>query len=504
MSESSNPVKISSGKLKSLRTEADMSALVYGKVQPQAVQVEEVVLGALMLDKDAMPIVIEILRPVSFYRNSHQLIYEAMLHLFEHSEPVDILTVHESLKKAGKLDDIGGVGYLVELTNKVASAANIEYHARIIAQKFIQRELIRVSTTIIQDAFEDTKDVFELLDDAESYLFDITQTNLNRTVQPLGQLAVKAQKQWELLSQKEEGLTGVPSGFVELDKVTSGWQKSDLIIVAARPGMGKTSFTLALARNAAMDFTRPVAIFSLEMSSLQLTQRLISMESEIQGNKLRNAQLEDYEWQQLHTAVDKMDSVPIFIDDTPAINVFELRAKCRRLKLHNDIQMIIIDYLQLMSAGPDQKRGNREQEISSISRSLKSMAKELDVPVIALSQLSRAVETRGGVKRPQLSDLRESGAIEQDADLVVFIYRPDYYEVEDPTVPKGLAEIIIAKHRNGPLDTVNLRFVNKLAKFMDMSELDMDDLSGPELFNPGSNIITRPSRLNETDDEIPF
>lgn len=504
MSESTNPVKLSGGKLKSLRPETDLSNFVYGKIQPQAVPVEEVVLGALMLDKDAMPIVIEILRPASFYKQSHQLIYDAMLHLFEHSEPVDILTVHEALKKNGKLDEAGGVGYLVELTNKVASAANIEYHARIIAQKHIQRELIRVSTQIINDAFEDTKDVFELLDDAESYLFNITQTNLNRTVQPLGSLAVKAQKQWEILAQKEEGMIGVPSGFPDLDKITSGWQNSDLIIVAARPGMGKTSFTLALGRNAAMDFNKPVAIFSLEMSSLQLTQRLISMESEIQSNKLRSAQLEDYEWQQLHTAVDRMDRVPIFIDDTPAINVFELRAKCRRLKLHHDIQLIVIDYLQLMSGGPDQKRSNREQEISTISRSLKSMAKELDVPVIALSQLSRAVETRGGIKRPQLSDLRESGAIEQDADLVIFIYRPEYYEVEDPTVPKGLSEIIIAKHRNGALGTVNLRFVSKFAKFADMHELDFDEIGDGELFNPGGNIITRPSRLNEDDEDIPF
>ena len=504
MSESTNPVKLGGGKLKSLRQEGDLSNLVYGKIQPQAIPVEEVVLGALMLDKDAMPIVIEILRPESFYKQSHQLIYKAMHHLFEHSEPVDILTVHEALKKNGHLEDVGGVGYLVELTNKVASAANIEYHARIIAQKHIQRELIRVSTQIINDAFEDTKDVFELLDDAESYLFDITQTNLNRTVQPLGSLAIKAQKQWELLSQKEDGLTGVPTGFVDLDKVTSGWQKSDLVIIAARPGMGKTAFTLALGRNAAMDFNKTVAIFSLEMSNLQLTQRLISMESEIPSGKLRNAQMEDYEWQQLHTAVDKMDGVPIFIDDTPAINVFELRAKCRRLKLHHDVQLIIIDYLQLMSGGPDQKRGNREQEISSISRSLKSMAKELDVPVIALSQLSRAVETRGGVKRPQLSDLRESGAIEQDADLVIFIYRPEYYEVEDPTLPKGLAEIIIAKHRNGPLATVNLRFVDKFAKFTDMHEIDFDEIPDGDLFNPTGNIITRPSKLNDEDEEIPF
>ena len=364
--------------------------------------------------------------------------------------------------------------------------------------------MIRVSTTIINDAFEDTKDVFELLDDAESSLFDITQKNLNQSFQHLGALAHNAQKEIEIISQREEGLIGVPTGFTDLDKLTSGWQKSDLVIVAARPGMGKTAFTLTLARNAAVDYRKPVAMFSLEMSSVQLTKRLISMESEISATKLKNAQLEEYEWQQLHTTVEKMGEVPLYIDDTPAINIFELRAKCRRLKMQHDIQLIIIDYLQLMSGAPDQKKGNREQEISAISRALKGMAKELDVPVIALSQLSRAVETRGGVKRPQLSDLRESGAIEQDADMVIFIYRPEYYGEEDPTLPPGLAEIIIAKHRNGALDTVNLKFVKHLAKFQDMSNWDLDSDTTDMFADVDSgNVITRQSKLNE-DDEIPF
>lgn len=297
----------------------------------------------------------------------------------------------------------------------------------------------------------------------------------------------------------------MPAGFTELDRITNGWQRSDLIIVAARPGMGKTAFTLSLARNAALDFNKPVAFFSLEMSALQLTHRLMSMVAEIPGSKLRNAQLEDYEWQQLNSAVERFSEVPIYIDDTPAINIFELRAKCRRLKMHHDIQLIVVDYLQLMSSGPDSKRGTREQEISSISRALKTMAKELDVPVIALSQLSRAVETRGGNKRPQLSDLRDSGAIEQDADIVLFIYRPDYYEMEsDPTIAKDQAEILISKHRNGALGTVNLKFISQYAKFTDPSDDFFSDLPVKGAGDNYNSIITRPSRMNEDDEPIPF
>ena len=503
MSDTNQPVKsVGSGRLKTIRPDSDLTNIVFGKLPPQAIPLEEVVIGALIIDNNALAMVMDILVPSSFYKKAHQHIYEAILQLFEHSQPIDLLTVNEALTKAGTIDEVGGVNYLVDLSNKVGSAANIEYHARIIAQKHIQRELIRVSTNIINDSFEDTKDVFELLDEAENGLFNITQQNLNRSFEHLGRLAIQAQDQIEKTSQQSEGLIGVPTGFADLDKITSGWQKSDLIIVAARPGMGKTAFTLALAKNAAIDYKKPVAMFSLEMSSLQLTTRLISMESEISGTKLRNAQLEEYEWQQLHTTVEKLADVPLFIDDTPAINIFELRAKCRRLKMQHDVQLIIIDYLQLMSGGPDQKRGNREQEISSISRALKGMAKELEVPVIALSQLSRAVETRGGVKRPQLSDLRESGAIEQDADMVIFIYRPDYYELDDPTTPKDLAEIIIAKHRNGALDTVNLRFVKQYARFENMGQIDFNDL--PDMFGDTGNIITRPSRLNEEEDDVPF
>lgn len=479
------------------------------KVQPQAIPLEEAVLGALMLDKDALIVVIDILRPESFYLNAHQIIFRCIMKLFEKMQPVDLLTVTEEVKKAGELEIIGGAYYLVELTNRVASAANIEFHARIIAQKHIQRELIRISTSVIQDAYEDTTDVFDLLDKAEQGLFEITEQNLSRGSETMSSLVTKAVKMLEDMAGKESGLTGVPSGFTNLDRITSGWQPSDLIIVAARPGMGKTSYTLAIARNAAMDFGKGVAFFSLEMSNVQLVQRLISMEAEIPGSKLRSGQLEDYEWQQLNSAIEKLSEAPIFIDDTPGINVFELRAKCRRLKMQHDIQMVIIDYLQLMTGGSDQK-GNREQEISMISRSLKGLAKELNIPVIALSQLSRAVETRGGAKRPQLSDLRESGAIEQDADIVSFIYRPEYYQImedEEGNSLKDVGEIIIAKHRNGSLETIKLKFTPQFAKFSNLEDPDFANFEDNLYNDSAAKPITLQSSMNrpETGDgDIPF
>lgn len=828
---------------------SDLSSFVFGKVQPQALQLEEAVLGALMLDKDALPAVMDILRPESFYTEAHQAIYRAITELFRGSKPIDLLTVTEELRKMGAIETIGGSYHLVELTNRVGSAANIEYHARIISQKHIQRELIKVSTSIIKDAYEDSTDVFDLLDKAEQSLFSITETNLSRSFEGMNTLAGKLLKQIELLSQKKDGLTGVPTGFTELDRLTSGWQPSDLVIVAARPSMGKclakgtpvmlfdgtlknveditvgdllmgddstprrvlslargreqmywvrqkhgmdyrvneshilslkrsrnegthrhgevenieikdylnksakwktnykgykvgvefadtplsiepyfmglwlgdgktdssriytqdkevvdylaayadrldarlsvteehrcpgytiarvfgkdapmdsvqgelrrvgvlgnkhipknyllnsrkkrlellaglidsdgflnaghggtyeitskhehlarqikylcdtlgyrtsinskiakitsigyestvwrvrfngnvdeipvriarkkaekwtdgrdwkvtgitveadivddyygfeidgnhlfllgdctvthnTAFTLSLARNAAMEFGKGVALFSLEMSNLQLVQRLVSMESEVGSSKLRTGQLEPHEWQQLHTSIEKMSKAPIFIDDTPGINVFELRAKCRRLKAQHDIQLIIIDYLQLMTGGTEGHRGgNREQEISAISRALKGLAKELNVPVIALSQLSRAVETRGGSKKPQLSDLRESGAIEQDADIVSFIYRPEYYQImedENGNSTKGMATIIVSKHRNGALGEVNLRFVGEFSKFADPDDFGFNNLAKNaqmDANSPQNNIIRLSSRMN--DDDIP-
>jgi replicative DNA helicase len=486
-----------------------------GKVPPQARALEEAVLGALLIDKDAVAVVIDILQSDSFYEDRHKLIYKAICLLFEKSNPVDLLTVTEELKKLGELETIGGAYYLVELTNRIASAANVEFHARIIAQKFIQRELIRVSTDTINEAFEDTTDVFDLLDKAEQGLFSITEKTMSRGVMQMGSLLNQAIKQIEELSLKEDGLTGVPSGFTNLDRITSGWQPSDLIIMAARPGMGKTSLTLAIACNAAITFGKPCAFFSLEMSNLQLVNRILSMETLISSEKLRKGKLEEYEWQQLHNQINKLANVPIYIDDTPGISVFELRAKCRRLKMQHDIQIIIIDYLQLMTAGGESgKSGNREQEISQISRSLKGLAKELNVPVIALSQLSRAVEVRGGSKRPQLSDLRESGAIEQDADIVGFIYRPEYYgilEDEEGNSLKGIGEVIIAKHRNGALDTVQLKWDGQFAKFSNLDDsfigdgsyFDAGQFDSGQTLSSKINNDTPPNSINYSDD-VPF
>jgi replicative DNA helicase len=489
---------------------ADAVQMGYGKLPPQAVDLEEAVLGALMLEKDALTAIIDILTPQSFYKESHQKIYEAITRLFQKSEPVDILTVTHELKSSGDLEIVGGPFFITQLTNRVASAANIEFHARIIMQKHIQRELIRISTQTISDAFEDTSDVFDLLDRAEKNLFEIAEGNIRKNYENMTELIGKAVKQIEAAGAQDGGVTGVPSGFTELDRVTSGWQRSDLIILAARPGMGKTAFVLSLARNAAVQFGKPIALFSLEMSSVQLVNRLISSETELPAEKLKKGNLAQHEWEQLHAKIGKLTEAPIYIDDTPALSIFELRAKCRRLKAQRDIQMIIIDYLQLMTAGGGEKNGgNREQEISSISRALKSIAKELNVPIIALSQLSRAVEQRGGDKRPQLSDLRESGAIEQDADMVMFIYRPEYYQLTEDAEGNslmGVAQIIIAKHRNGSLKDVSLRFIDKLAKFTDL-EYDSfgDNPSYPPAGESNFGSIIRSSRMNDMDeDAAPF
>jgi len=469
-------------------------SLEKGKLPPQAIDLEEVVLGAMMIDKKGVDDVIDILSPAAFYKEAHQYIFEAIFKLFEASEPIDLLTVSSQLRKDEKLDIIGGDFYLVSLTQRVSSSAHIEFHARIILQKFIQRSLIKISNEIIEEAYDETKDVFDLLDNAEAKLYEVTQGNVKKSTETAQSLVIQAKKKIEEISNKE-GLSGIPSGFEKIDLITSGWQPSDLIIVAARPGMGKTALTLSMAKNIAVNSDIPVAFFSLEMSSVQLITRLISSETQLSSEKLRTGKLAKHEWEQLNVRVKGLEKAPLFIDDTPSLSIFDLRAKARRLSSQYGIKLIIIDYLQLMTAGGSQKGGNREQEISTISRNLKALAKELNVPVIALSQLSRAVETRGGSKRPLLSDLRESGAIEQDADIVSFIYRPEYYKLdewddEERSPTEGQAEFIIAKHRNGGLDNVRLRFIGELGKFDNLDDHDSPFATGSEFH----------SKMNVTND----
>ena len=447
-------------------------------MQPQAIDLEISVLGAILIDNEALSDSIDILKQEYFYKLEHQFIYEAIANLFQESNPIDILTVTEELKRLGNLKKAGGVAYVSGLSSRVSSSANTEYHARIIAEKFIQRKLINISSGIIEESLDDTIDVFETLNKAEQELFNVTEGTLRKSYDSMSDLIKVSLKNIENLKNKEAGLSGVPSGFSKLDKVTSGWQKSDLIICAARPGMGKTAFALTMARNIAIEHGMGVGVFSLEMSSEQLVNRLISSESEIEAGKLRKGDLKEHEWVQLHSKIKDLSKAPIFIDDTPAISVFELRAKARRLVKKHGVKIIIIDYLQLMTAGG--KGGNREQEISTISRSLKGISKELAIPVMALSQVNRALEQRSGVgsKRPMLSDLRESGAIEQDADIVTFIYRPEYYKIqewEDGENCLGQSEIIVAKHRNGGLDNIRLKFRGQFAKFSDLDEFEHEN-----------------------------
>ena len=487
--------------------------LIEGKMPPQAIELEEAVLGAIMLDP-CINELISILTPESFYKDAHARLYAAIVEMFRNSHPINILTVTQELKKTGELEIVGGAYYITQLTNRVASAANAEFHARIIAQKFIQRELIRISTKTINDAYEDSSDVFDLLDNAEKNLFSIVEGNIKKNYDKMSTLIKKAIEQIEETKNNKGNFSGVQSGLTELDRITAGWQKSDLIIIAARPAMGKTALVLTMARNAAVDFGKPVAVFSLEMSSLQLVTRLIASESEIKSEKLKKGNLEEHEFQQLNDKIKKIAEAPLFIDDTPGLSVFELRAKARRLKEQHKIELIIVDYLQLMTAGGEGK-GNREQEIATISRSLKGLAKELEIPVIALSQLSRALETRGGNKRPQLSDLRESGAIEQDADMVIFIHRPEYYNVTEDEAGNstiGVAELIVAKHRNGPIDSAKTRYIGQFTKFIDLNDFGQNnDYASPSAgimpsqdFDSPSNSVIRGSKMNDIEEDHPF
>ncbi len=453
------------------RKKADPIEMSGGKMPPQALELEEAVLGAMLLEKDAFINVSEILKSDCFYKEAHQHIYDAITNLFSREQPVDILTVTEELRRMSKLDEVGGAFYITQLTGRVASAAHIEYHSRIIYQKFLQREMIRISGVIQTKAFDDTEDVNDLLEEAENSLFMLSQGSMKRDAVQINPVISEAIENIKKASQRTDGLSGVPSGFTELDRITSGWQNSDMVVIAARPAMGKTAFVLSMARNMAVKYKQGVAVFSLEMANVQLVNRLIVSETELNADKIKNGRLEPYEWEQLDHKIKSLIDAPLFVDDTAGLSVFELRAKARRLKKQHDIKVIIIDYLQLMNAS-GMNPGNRQEEVSMISRSLKGLAKELNVPILALSQLSRAVESRTGEgKRPQLSDLRESGAIEQDADMVLFIHRPEYYKITEDEQGNsliGLAEIIVAKHRNGATGDIRLRFRPEAIRFEDI------------------------------------
>lgn len=438
-----------------------------GKLPPHATDLERLVLGALMLEKDAYMIVCDILTPDAFYEPRHQHLYEAITQLGFNQRPIDMETVIDQLRKNHTLEQAGGIKYITELTSQVLSAAHVEYHARIVAQKYLARRLINFSTMLEAKAFDEAYDVDDLLQEAEGQLFEISQAQLKREVTQIDPVLNEAVKQMEIAANRESGLSGLTSGFYDLDRITSGWQNSDLVIIAARPAMGKTAFVLSMVKNMAVDNAIPVGVFSLEMSNVQLANRLISNVCELPGEKIKSGRFEAYEQEQLHSRLRSIYGVPIYLDETAGLSITEMRTKARRLVRERGVKIIIIDYLQLMNAS-GMKFGNREQEVSTISRSLKEMAKELNVPVIALSQLSRANEARED-KRPMLSDLRESGAIEQDADIVCFIHRPEYYlkssEDHNGKDIRGLAEFIVAKHRSGAVGDVNLRFIAQYAKF---------------------------------------
>ena len=455
----------------------------YGHIPPQAVEIEQVVLGALLIDGEAFGVVSEMLHPETFYDPRHKHIFTAIQTLNMTERPADILTVREELLKMGKLEDAGGPMYLVELSSKVSSSASVEYHSRILAQKYMARQLISYASNIETKAFDDTVDTDVLMQEAEGALFELSQRNMKQDYTQIDPVVHKAYEILQKAAANSGGLTGIPSGLDDLDAVTSGWQRSDLVIIAGRPAMGKTSYALSVAKYIAVDYRIPIAFFSLEMSNVQLVNRLISNVCEIPGNKILNGQLTEEEWARLDQNIRKLEGAPLYIDDTPGLSVFELRTKARRLVKEKNVQIIMIDYLQLMNA-TGMRFGSRQEEVSTISRSLKGLAKELDIPILALSQLNRSVESRGdgdtkGIdsKRPQLSDLRESGAIEQDADMVQFVHRPEYYHIYEDNGRdlRGMAQIIIAKHRKGATKDVLLAFKGEFTRFANKEER----VSGP-------------------------
>ncbi len=447
-----------------------------GHMPPQSVEIEKLVLGALMIDVDAFTIVSEILRPETFYEPRHQKIYSAIVKLSSNELPVDLMTVIEQLKQDGTHDEVGAPNYIIDLTANVVSSANIEYHARLLAQKFLARQLITYASGIEGKAFDESSDIEELMQEAEGQLFELSQKNMRQDYQAVSEVVKKAEELLKKAMANDGGMTGVPTGYYEMDKITSGWQASDLVIIAGRPAMGKTSFALSLARNIAVDYNEPIAFFSLEMNNVQLVNRLISNVCEIRGSNILSGKLSDDELERFDKRISSLSNAPIYVDDTPGLSVFELRTKARRLVREKGVKVIMIDYLQLMSAS-GMNFNSRQEEVSMISRSLKGLAKELDIPVLALSQLSRAVEQRPGTdgKVPQLSDLRESGAIEQDADMVLFVHRPEYYRIlqdDEGRDLRGVAQIIIAKHRKGATGTVNLNFRGEFTRFANPEDVD--------------------------------
>lgn len=476
------------GRGKSSLNTTDNLTEIYGKSEPKNIDLECAVLGALLIQSDAIYSITDILNSASFFDNRHQEIFISLTNLGIKNHPIDILTVAQELKSRNKLDEIGGTAYLTSLTDRVATTAHLEYHSRIIQQKFIQRELIKSAAEIQKRSYNEDEDIEDLINFAEAEIFNISEGNIKSETKQINILVSDVMDQINEAAKNKNKLLGVPSGFSDIDRITSGWQPSDLVIIAARPSMGKTAFVLSMARNMTVDYNRPVAFFSLEMSSVQLIHRLISAEAEIPSDKLKRGDLISEEWELLENKLNNLTKAPMFIDETPAISIFEFRAKCRRLVRNHQIQAIIIDYLQLMTTNSD-LRSNRQEEVSTISRTLKAIAKELKIPIIALSQLNRAVETRSKDKRPQLSDLRESGAIEQDADMVIFIHRPEYYGLTQDAEGNsliGVAEIIIAKHRNGATGSKYLKFRNEFAKFSEFDNL--------------TETIKFSSKMNESDD----